>query len=124
MDPAVTCDQRKQAIDIRGPELLQCPVLQQVLHDRMLIRQFLQNGRIGGRCPLGGLLQDGQAKVLEQHLPQLQCRVDVERFAGRFVDLFLQGGEAAPQAHPQLFQVGSIGPDARLLHPGQHPDKQ
>ena len=94
-------DQRSQSFHISAPQLRQCPVLQNKTDDRILRSKFLQNIRTGAVSPLR-LLSGRQSQLLEENIPQLLRRIDVENFPAEFVNFSFQpvhfGGECLPDS--------------------------
>ena len=78
VDPAVCADQRRERVGVGVAELLDLPVPEQVLHDRVLVGHLLQRIGIGRRAGLR-LLDRCEPKLVEQDRPQLRGGVDVER---------------------------------------------
>ena len=74
---------RDESLAVGRPELLNFSILQQQFDHRVVTSQLFQRRCIGRVAGLGLLLR-GQTELLEQNLPQLLRRVDVEVFACGF----------------------------------------
>ena len=120
MDAAVDRHLGQQPLPIGRTQLLDLPVAQQVLDDRMFAAQLLQGGGVG-RVAGFRLLLRGETQLVEEHLPQLRGGVDVELAAGGRHDRLPFLGHLGDQAIGQGLQLVTIDPDAQVLHPGQHP---
>ena len=82
-------NQLDQGIGIRVLELRVLPILHDLSRQFMVLRQFVQHVDIGAG-PCFRLLDDWQLQLVEQHVGQLQSRVDIEWLAGQLINLDLQ----------------------------------
>ncbi len=83
--------------------------------DRVLVSQSLQNAHIGRESGLG-LPHGRQLQFVEQHIPQLLCRIDVERLSGELVNLPGQVLELALKLFRHIPQAADVDRYAGLLH--------
>ena len=81
-------------VGVGSLELGQSPVLQNLGGQRVVLGQFLQHFFIGAARAGGGLLDDGQAQLVEEDLAELLGAGEVERLAGDDVGLLLQRDDA------------------------------
>jgi len=113
----------QQPFPVGGAELLHLPVGEQVLDHGVLAAQALERGGIGGVAGLGLLLRR-QPQPVEQHLPELLRRVDVELLAGVGDNLVAQALGIGFELAPQSVQPGDVHTDTAVLHPRQHPHQR
>ena len=102
----------QQRLPVGRPQLLDFPVAQQGLDDRVLTAQLLE--RLGvGRVPGLGPLLRGEAELVEQDLPQLRGGVDDELGPGQVLDLLLQPAGLRRQLAGQAVAAGRRRPAPR-----------
>ena len=82
VDAAVLVGQGRQGVEVGALELLQLAMLDDQAGQGVRGGEFLQDLDGGARLPLGGLLGRGELQLVEQDLPQLRARADVELAAG------------------------------------------
>jgi len=91
-------DESRQRVHVGGLELRQLAVLDQqpghLVPHRGELLQYLVVGRGSGL----GLLEDRQLVLLEQHLPELGRRVDVEVGARGLIDRALEPSQLTGEA--------------------------
>ena len=121
-DPVSRPDRGQQALAVRGAELLDLPVGQQVINYRVVPAEPFQ-GRSVGRVPGLGLLPRGEAQLSEEDLPELLGGVHVELLPGSLVHHAPKPVAVRRQLVAQPGQLGHVDPHAQLLHPGQHGDQ-
>ncbi len=122
VDPPVRGDLGEQALAVGGAQLLHLPVPQERVHEGMGVAQAQQALGVGGVTGLGALLRH-EAELVEQDVPQLRGRVDVELLARELVDLGLEPASLRVQLVADGTQLVDVDRDARDLHLGEHPDQ-
>jgi hypothetical protein len=80
-------DQLGKGIDVRGFELGQVAIAEDLQGEVVLKRQFGQDIHIGGIAGLR-FLDDGKSQLFEENLPELLGGVDVEHLSGKLVNAF------------------------------------
>ena len=91
----------------------------------MVLGQLLQHLLRGGRhAGLGRLLARPHPQPVEQHVAQLDRRVDVERRARQLVDLRGEGRDLLLHVAAHLGQEREVHLDPRPLHVRQHLDQR
>jgi len=85
----------------------------------MGVAQLLQDGSIGRRTRLGAA-DDGQVEFLEEHLPQLFGRVQIERMPRVPVDVLFQLANLRSDVLGHLLEIGHIYEHAVHLHVFEH----
>ncbi len=85
--------------------------------------QLLEHGRVGGR-PRPGALDDRQPQPLEEDLPELGRRVDVEFGPCHPVNVLADEAEFVAQARAHRREEPRVDADAMHLHFGQNGDQR
>ena len=114
-------DELRQGLDIRGQELGELPVGQDLLRQRMQRSELLQD--LSARGHAGLRLSDRagrrllvELKLIEQNLPKLDGRVRVELPSRRLVDPLKTDFQLGLQRLAQIGHQVEVEQDARLLH--------
>ncbi len=113
---------RDQGIAIGPHEFLELPPFED--HPRQLVPlggQFLEH--VGARRPGAGARLPAapvEAELVEQHLPELLGRAQVERPPGELPGPFLELRHARTEALRELPQPVGVDADAEPFHPGHH----
>src|SRR3989344_8606746 len=90
MELVVSIKQRGQVLDIGGEKLLKLAVLEHVGDDGVRIAYLLELALARGALTSRSLLLPlgHKAELVEEHLPELARRADVELSSRRFIDAF------------------------------------
>ena len=114
----------RQRVHVRAAQLVQLAVLDDAAGEGVpQLGQLLQHGRIRRR-PRLGLLQHREVQLVEQDLPELGRRVDVELLAGHHPDVVRDVRELALELLRHRVEEVQVDPDARLLHVREHVDER
>ena len=96
MRPGLGVDEQGQRVHVGRLQLLHRAVLEDLPRQLVVLGQLLQHLLRGGRhARLGRLLARPHAQAVEEHVAQLDGRVDVERRARQLVDLRGEGRRSA-----------------------------
>ena len=120
MDPPVRGDDLQEAVGIGALEFRQCPVIQHLPDDGMLVTQFLQYIDIGTPACFG-LLAGRKHQFFKQDLPQLPGGKNVKVMPGESVDFLLQLRDAAVQRLTESRQRLPVHQKACFFHFGKYP---
>ena len=116
MDAAVRLDDLQQSLGIGGFQLGQHPIVQHLIHDRMLAAQLFQHVGVG--APAGfGFFARGQHQFVKKHRAELLGRKNVELVPGVPPDALLQRGN---QALSEVIERLAVNIEAGLLHLREH----
>ena len=119
VDAALRVGERRQCVDVGALELRDLAVLEDELREREAalgeVGKDLDARRRGLR--LRGLLQDRIAELLEEDLPELDRRVDVELLAGFRPDAAFEVAQVAVHPLGHLVEERDVHGDSRELHP-------
>ena len=113
----IVVDFGEESFAIGGTELLYLPVVQEVLHDRVLPAEAFQSrrvGRIARLCPLPG----GELQLSKQDLAELFCGVDVELLTCRVLDGGAVSLTVGRQSVSETSEFFEVDPDPRFLLSG------
>ena len=119
VDAPVVRDLLHKAVGIRRFQLGQHPVVQNGLHDRMLVFQLFEHLRVRGIAAFR-LLHRRQSQLFKQQLPELLRRVDVELPARIAENQLLTGRDPLREHIAERDQRQLVDEHARRLHPRQH----
>ena len=101
-------------------EFGQRTVLQNLLGQRIVVRQFLQHFFIGAAGTGGGFFHHRQTELVKKYFPQLLGRSHVERPPRQRVNLILKPGHLLGKGVRHARQRIAVNLNARHLHLGQH----
>ena len=119
VDAPVGGDDLGQTLHIGGGEFGVLPVLQHVLHDGRLPAQLLQHLGVGGVARLG-LFHRGQAHFVEEDVPELLGREDIELLPRLLIDALLHLGDAVVEHPAEGGQGLPVHQHSRVLDVRQH----
>jgi hypothetical protein len=126
----VRVDELGERVDVGALQLHQRPELEDLRGHRMR-RDLLQDALVRRPAGLrlarpperhGGVVLDLQ--LLEQDLPELPGRADVEGLAGERVDLLLELADPLAEALRDLAEAALVDADAVPLHVAEHRDER
>ena len=80
--------------------------------------EFVQNFGVS-RVAGFGFLDGGKFQPHEQHVGKLFGRIDVESFAGKFVNVLLKRGNAFGHVGGFFFELRLVDEDAAIFHAGK-----
>jgi hypothetical protein len=101
-------DHARQLVGVGRLQFRQATVFQQDLRQRIVFGELLQHFFVGGRRAAGCLLDHRELQLLEEDLPDLLRRAEVEFAAGEQIGFRLQFDQASRDLsalHPQFLAI-------------------
>src|SRR3989338_6419276 len=125
MQTVVRIKQRREILDIRGEEVLQFPILEDV-DDRVLVAYLFKLALASGALTPGRALLTirGELHLVEQDFTELLGRTDIELASSGLIDGLLYLGQVGPIFFGESRKRCRIDKDATLLHRPHNRDER
>ena len=119
MNAPVVADKFAEPVQIRRLELCKGAKVQNRRNNRVTPLELLQNFSVR-RVAGFGFLDGRQLQAHEQHVGKLFGRIDVERFARKFINAALKIGNAFGHFGGFFLELRPVDEDAAIFHAGKH----